>query len=66
MKANVDGAMARSLDKGGGGVVIRDHNGRFLTGACHFFPALLDLKDGELRACRRALELIKEMGFSRV
>lgn len=37
-KANTDGAMSKSGDKGGGGVVLRDHHGMFLAGACHFSP----------------------------
>jgi hypothetical protein len=38
IKINVDGAMAKNSEKGDGGVVVRDHDGRFLAGACHFFP----------------------------
>jgi hypothetical protein len=42
IKINVDEAMAKNSEKGGGGVVARDHDGRFLAGACHFFPSLQD------------------------
>lgn len=65
IKVNADGAMAKHLDKGGGGVVVRDHDGRFLTGASHFSPS-----DGfgghRVRACKRAMALIKELKLKRV
>jgi hypothetical protein len=38
MKVNTDGAMAKSEEAGGGGLVVRDHDGRFLAWACHFVP----------------------------
>jgi hypothetical protein len=41
-KVNSDGSMARAGGMGGGGVVIRDHEGRFLAGSCHFFPSVTD------------------------
>jgi hypothetical protein len=37
-KINVDGAFNRDTCHGGGGVVLRDHHGVFLAGACRFFP----------------------------
>ena len=40
-KVNVDGAMAKDLNKGGGGVVVRDHGSRFLAGASRFSPPCL-------------------------
>jgi hypothetical protein len=33
VKVNTDGAMVKSSDTGGGGVVVRDHDGRFLAGS---------------------------------
>jgi hypothetical protein len=39
-KVNVDGAFHSADGVGGGGVVVRDHHGSFVAGACHFFPAL--------------------------
>ena len=66
MKLNADGALARSSTKGGGGVVVRDHNGRFLGGACHFFPFLSDPEEAELRACKRAIDLARELGLPKV
>jgi hypothetical protein len=64
IKINTDGALAKSADKGGGGVVARDHDGRFLAGSCHFFPSLSE--EAELRACERGLELIKHLKLKQV
>jgi ribonuclease HI len=66
IKINVDGAMAKNSEKGGGGVVVRDHDGRFLAGACHFSPSLQDPEDAELRACKSAIALIKNLKLTRV
>jgi hypothetical protein len=60
-KINMDGAMRKNLDKGGGGVVARDRDGRFLAGSCHFPPSLLDPEDAELRACKAGIELARRM-----
>lgn len=38
VKANADNAVAKPLEFGGGGAVLRDHHGAFLAGACHFPP----------------------------
>jgi hypothetical protein len=37
-KLNADGAFSVKGEVGGCGVVMRDHNGRFLAGAGQFFP----------------------------
>ena len=66
IKVNVDGAMAKHLDKGGGGVVICDHDGHFLVGAGHFLPSLLDPEDAELRACKMAMGLIRRLKLTQV
>jgi hypothetical protein len=36
VKINADVAMQQDSGKGGGGVVVRGYDGRFLAGACHF------------------------------
>jgi hypothetical protein len=54
IKVNSDGAWNKASEKGSGGVVVRDHDGRFLAGACHFFPSLPDPKAAEIQACKRA------------
>jgi hypothetical protein len=59
MKVNADGAVAKSSEKGGGGMVVRDHHGSFLVAARHFFSPLLDPEDAELHACHAALGLVK-------
>jgi ribonuclease HI len=66
LKVNVDGAAAKASGNGGGGVVIRDHDGSYIAGACHFFPSLLDPEEAELKACRRGLMLVKELRLNRV
>jgi hypothetical protein len=54
-KVNVDSAFRHSENWGGGGVVIRDHNGSFLSGACQFFPHVADAEGDELMACKQGL-----------
>jgi ribonuclease HI len=66
IKINTDGAVAKSADKGSGGVVVRDHDGRFLAGSCHFSPSLSGPEEAELRACERGLELIKRLKLKQV
>jgi ribonuclease HI len=51
---------------GGCGVVLRDHDGRFLAGASHFFHHVSDPERAELLACKQALVLAKAKGLSRV
>jgi ribonuclease HI len=58
--------MAKLVDKGGGGVVIRDHDGRFLAGSCHFFPTLTDPEEAELRACEKGRELVRRLKLNKV
>lgn len=64
--ANTDGAVAKDATKGGGGVVLRDHDGAFRGAAAHFFP-----DDGkpdiiELKACRKALQFGRELGVQKI
>ena len=66
IKANADGAFSQALNQGGGGVVLRDHHGRFTAGACCFFPLVTDPERAELLACQRALELAREMKVRKV
>jgi ribonuclease HI len=64
-KLNADGALAKD-GSGGYGVVMRDHDGRFLTGASHFFHLISDPERAELLACKQALVLARAKGLSRV
>lgn len=66
VKANADGALAKQLRTGGGGAVLRDNNGKFIAGSCHFFPSTHDADVAELKACRRALVLAKEVQVQKV
>jgi ribonuclease HI len=65
-KINADGAFNRESGHGGCGVVLRDHHGGFLAGACHFFPSVSDPEQAELLACRRGLVVAKELGLEKV
>jgi hypothetical protein len=40
VKVNADGAYHLADGVGGGGVVLRDHHGNFVSGASHFPPTL--------------------------
>jgi ribonuclease HI len=65
-KVNSDGAFSSALGHGGGGVIVRDHHGVALAGACHFFPQVIDPERAELLACRCALQLAKDVGVRRL
>jgi ribonuclease HI len=65
-KLNADGAFLAKDGSGGCGVVMRDHDGRFLAGASHFFHLVSDPERAELLACKQALVLAKEKGLARV
>jgi hypothetical protein len=47
-------------------VSLCDHTGRFIAGACQFFPAAVDPEGAEALACKRALQLAKELGCQRL
>jgi ribonuclease HI len=47
-------------------VVLQNHHGEFVTGACHFLTSVSGPEGAELMACKRALELAKEAGLSKV
>ncbi|KAE8794509.1 hypothetical protein D1007_30819 [Hordeum vulgare] len=66
IKVNSDGAMSKSAMKGGGGVVLRDHNGAFLAGATHFFGDVRDAEATEVLACRRAVQLARQRGVVKI
>lgn len=46
-------------------MVVRDHDGRFLVGTCHFPPSLPDPEAAELQACKRDADLAVELGLSK-
>lgn len=66
IKVNSDGAMTKSATKGGGGAVLRDHNGAFLVGASHFFGDVRDAEEAEILACRRAVQLARQRGIAKI
>ncbi|KAM0909096.1 hypothetical protein ACQ4PT_015043 [Festuca glaucescens] len=65
-KVNVDGAFSKESDIGGGGVILRDHHGGFISGACNFFSPVSDPERAELLACRQGLKLAQDMGLPKV
>jgi ribonuclease HI len=65
-KLNSDGAFSMEQGSGGSGVVLRDHHGGFVVGACHFFPSVPDPERVELLACKQALQLAVDKGIDRV
>lgn len=66
VKVNADGAVSRHGDKGGGGAVVRNHQGAFMAGLSHHFPNITDPEATEILACKRGLELAREVNAERV
>jgi ribonuclease HI len=65
-KCNADGAFSQGDGHGGGGVVIRDHQGAFLAGESLFFPLVSDPERAELLACHRAVQMAREKGIQKI
>jgi ribonuclease HI len=65
-KANVDGAFSMDQLIGGCGLVLRDHHGGFLGGACRCLQSVSDPERAELLACKLALELAKQGGVTKI
>jgi ribonuclease HI len=66
IKANSDGATSKSLQFRGGGAILRNYDGSFHAGACHFFPSVADQEMAELLACRGAIRLAMEVNVGRL
>ncbi|KAM3241082.1 hypothetical protein ACQJBY_054237 [Aegilops geniculata] len=66
LKANVDGAMSRSRQGGGGGVVFRDEDGAFRGADAVFLPDITSAEVAELLACMRAVELALQRGVPKL
>lgn len=66
VKVNADGAYHSAEGIGGGGVVLRDHHGNFVSGASHFFPHLIDAEHAELLACQQGLVLARNRRILKV
>ena len=66
VKVNSDGAIPKYGQKGGGGAVLRDHNGGFLAAACHFFTNVVEPEASEILACKRGLQVAAELNATRV
>ncbi|XP_073351915.1 uncharacterized protein [Aegilops tauschii subsp. strangulata] len=65
-KANADGAAARTEDKGGGGVVLRDHQGAFRGGAVVCFPGASNHQLTEILAVKSAMQMVINMDVQRL
>lgn len=63
VKANVDGAIAKVGELGGAGVVLQNHDGAFLGGACQVFPLCTEPARVELFACKRVVQLVEELNI---
>uniref|UniRef100_A0A8I6XLU5 RNase H type-1 domain-containing protein n=1 Tax=Hordeum vulgare subsp. vulgare TaxID=112509 RepID=A0A8I6XLU5_HORVV len=66
IKVNSDGAVSKHRDKGGGGAVLRDHNGAFLAAVSHYFPSISNPVATELLAYKHGLEVAREINATRV
>lgn len=63
---NSDGAISKHGEKGGGGIVLRDHNNGFLAAVCHHFPNVVDPKASKILACRSGSHVAMEISATRV
>ena len=66
LKVNSDGAVSKVSKNGGGGAVIRDEDGAFRAGLSHCFRGVDDPESVEILACKRALEVAKEINAEKV
>jgi ribonuclease HI len=65
-KVNADGAYSAESHTGGCGVVLRNHHGEFIAGASHFLTSVSDPERAEIIACKRAVELARNVGVTKV
>ncbi|XP_073358054.1 uncharacterized protein [Aegilops tauschii subsp. strangulata] len=65
-KANVDGSLCKHRQKGGVGVVPRDHQGAFRVTSCQFLGAMVDPERVELLACKAAVQLATSVGTTQL
>ena len=66
IKANTDGSVSKHLGKGGIGVVLRDDTGAFRAAACQVVATAIDSERVELLACRKAIELARDVGVGKL
>jgi len=62
LKFNVDGAVARSGDKGAVGVVCRDSTGKYVSASAIVVDGLVDPPSLEALACNEAISLALDLG----
>jgi hypothetical protein len=63
---NIDAAIFTSSRQMGSGVVIRDHNGVYLTACSERVDEVVTPEIAEALAMRRAMSLAKDEGFSKI
>ena len=66
LKLNSDGVLAKSLDRGGGGVFLRDHVGAFRGAASCVFNGVSDPEVAEILACRKAVQMAVQRGAQKI
>ena len=66
LKVNVDGAPSKHADRGGGGVVLRDHSGSFRGRASYAFPSVSNPEVAEALAYRLAVLMATQEGATKV
>ena len=62
-KINVDGAVFASQKEAGVGVVIRDHEGKFIAGICKKFQVPLGAVEVEAKALEAGMFFAVDMGI---
>jgi ribonuclease HI len=65
-KCNVDGAFSIEDNTGATGVILRDHDGRFLAGRVAWHENNLDAMLMEAMASRESLMLARQCGIARI
>lgn len=66
IKVNADGATSKLQVNGGGGVVLRDHDGAYRGGACTFLPGTSDPELLEVLASRQAVKLAIQQNVDKI
>ena len=65
-KCNVDGAFSAADNAGAVGVILRDHDGRFLAGRVAWHERSSDAMMMEALACQEGLLLARQRGVAKI
>jgi hypothetical protein len=66
VKINVDGAVAKTANKGAVGAICRDEHGRYLGASTVVYDGIIEPTTLEAYACREALELAEDMNAQKL